>query len=117
SPRSWAASAIPSASGASASPPTAWLAYRTPPAPAGPGAFPPGERLEVITLATEATAEHDCPASHWTLDELAARLVNRHADEAMSRATVWRVLRDADLKPHRSVYWLNSHDPDFDQKA
>ena len=23
----------------------------------------------------------------------------------------------ADLKPHRSVYWLNSHDPDFDAKA
>jgi len=31
----------------------------------------------------------------------------------MSRATVWRVLEAADLKPHRSVYWLNSHDPDF----
>jgi hypothetical protein len=35
----------------------------------------------------------------------------------MSRATVWRVLDDADLKPHRSVYWLNSHGPDFDTKA
>jgi transposase len=88
-----------------------------PPAPAGPGAFPPAERLEVVTLACEATAEHDCPASHWSLDELAARLVNRHADEAMSRATVWRVLDEADLKPHRSVYWLNSHDPDFDARA
>ena len=35
----------------------------------------------------------------------------------MSRATLWRILDDADLKPHRSVYWLNSHDPDFDTKA
>jgi transposase len=35
----------------------------------------------------------------------------------MSRATIWRILDDADLKPHRSVYWLNSHDPDFDAKA
>jgi len=35
----------------------------------------------------------------------------------MSRSTVWRVLDEADLKPHRSVYWLNSHDPDFDTKA
>ena len=24
---------------------------------------------------------------------------------------------EADLKPHKSVYWLNSHDPDFDEKA
>jgi transposase len=31
----------------------------------------------------------------------------------MSRATVWRVLRACELQPHRSVYWLNSHDPDF----
>jgi DDE superfamily endonuclease len=44
-------------------------------------------------------------------------LVNRHADEAMHRSTIRRILHDADLKPHRSVYWLNSHDPDFDAKA
>ena len=35
----------------------------------------------------------------------------------MSRATIWRILDAADLKPHRSVYWLNSHDPDFARKA
>jgi hypothetical protein len=35
----------------------------------------------------------------------------------MSRSTIWRVLNEADLKPHRSVYWLNSHDPDFEAKA
>jgi hypothetical protein len=35
----------------------------------------------------------------------------------MSRSSIWRLLDDADLKPHRSVYWLNSHDPDFEAKA
>lgn len=35
----------------------------------------------------------------------------------MSRATIQRILDEADLKPHKSVYWLNSHDPDFDAKA
>jgi len=35
----------------------------------------------------------------------------------MSRSTIFRVLDEADLKPHQSVYWLNSHDPDFDAKA
>ena len=34
----------------------------------------------------------------------------------MSRATIWRILDEADLKPHKSVYWLNSHDPDFRPK-
>lgn len=56
-------------------------------------------------------------ASQWSLDDLAIALVNQHASEAMSRSTIWRVLEAADLKPHRSVYWLNSHDPDFDTKA
>jgi transposase len=83
----------------------------------GHGDFPPDEQLEVVTLATSTTAAHDCVASHWSLDDLAVQLVNQHAQEAMSRATIWRVLHEADLKPHRSVYWLNSHDPDFDAKA
>jgi transposase len=81
------------------------------------GSFPPDEQLEVITLATSKTTEHDCVASQWSLDDLATELVNRHAEEAMTRSTIWRVLNEADLKPHRSVYWLNSHDPDFDTKA
>ena len=35
----------------------------------------------------------------------------------MSRSTIWRILEDADIQPHKSRYWLNSHDPDFDAKA
>lgn len=73
--------------------------------------------MAVVTLACDRTADHDCPATRWSLDDLARRLVNEAAAEAMSRATIWRILDDADLKPHRSVYWLNSHDPDFDAKA
>ena len=85
--------------------------------PVDRGAFPPDEQLEVVTRASSTTAEHDCVASQWSLDDLAATLVNRHAEEAMTRSTIWRVLNAAGLKPHRSVYWLNSHDPDFDTKA
>jgi transposase len=96
---------------------TVSLAFRTLRVRVGRGAFPPDEQLEVVTLATSSTAEHDCVASQWSLDELAAVLINRHADEAMHRSTIWRVLNEADLKPYRSVYWLNSHDPDFDTKA
>jgi hypothetical protein len=35
----------------------------------------------------------------------------------MSRSTVQRILADADLKPHKSRYWLHSDDPDFEAKA
>ena len=87
------------------------------PAPAGPGAFPPDELLAVVNLATSKTDEHDQPATRWSLDDLAATIINEAHARAMSRATIWRILEEADLKPHKSVYWLNSHDPDFDAKA
>lgn len=35
----------------------------------------------------------------------------------MSRSSIWRILDAADIKPHQSVYWLNSHDPAFASKA
>jgi hypothetical protein len=114
---SWAAVATRSFFGERVICSTALLACKMLRGLVGHGAFPPDEQLEVITLATSKTAEHDCMASQWSLDDLAAELVNRHAAEAMTRSTIWRVLNAADLKPHRSVYWLNSHDADFDAKA
>ena len=48
---------------------------------------------------------------------MAAVLRDHARAQAMSRSTLWRVLDEADLKPHRCVYWLNSHDPEFDAKA
>ena len=44
-------------------------------------------------------------------------LRQQHPGWCMSRSSLWRILEAADLKPHRSVYWLNSHDPAFDVKA
>jgi transposase len=82
-----------------------------------PRSFSPDEPLEVVTLATSKTSAHDCVASQWSLDELAAELVNRHADEAMTRSTSWRISNAADIKPHRRVDWLNSPAPDFDAQA
>jgi len=117
SPTSSAVLATPSLTGEFVSPNSGLRDSKIFRGPVGRGAFPPEEQLQVVTLATSTTAEHDCVASQWSLDDLAAVLVNRHADEAMSRSTIWRVLQGADLKPHRSVYWLNSHDPDFDAKA
>jgi hypothetical protein len=35
----------------------------------------------------------------------------------MSRSTIRRILTEADLQPHRSTYWLNSHGPEFPARA
>ena len=37
--------------------------------------------------------------------------------DSISRSSIWRILEEVDLKPHKSAYWLNSHDEDFDTKA
>ena len=85
--------------------------------PAGRGAFPPAEQVDVLSIATSTTTAYHCPATRWSLDDIATALHPHTSGGAMSRSTIWRVLEEADLKPHRCVYWLNSHDPAFAAKA
>jgi len=83
----------------------------------GRGAFPPAAQVTVVAIATSKPADYYCTATRWSLDDIATALIHQAAAHAMSRSTIWRILDDADLKPHRSVYWLNSHDPAFEAKA
>jgi hypothetical protein len=80
------------------------------------GAFPPAERVAVLSMATRKPATDHCPATRWSLDDLVAALP-QHRLQPLSRSSLWRILAEADLKPHRSVYGLNSHDPDCAAKA
>jgi transposase len=70
----------------------------------------------VMAMATRKPTTYHCPATRWSLDDLVAALQQRRL-WTMSRSSIWRLLEEADLTPHRSVYWLNSHDPDFEAKA
>jgi len=112
-----AAIATRSAAGANALSPTASRACKTLLAPVARGAFPPSERVAVIAIASSKTEDHARPANGWTLDQIAATLINEAHVRAIHRSTVQRILDAADLKPHKSVYWLNSHDPDFEAIA
>src|SRR5437588_584797 len=76
----------------------------------------PELRLQLQALL-RARSTHQTPDTSWSLQELAFAIVNEAHHRAMSRPTIQRILAQADLKPHQSVYWLNSHDPDFDAKA
>jgi DDE superfamily endonuclease len=57
------------------------------------------------------------PTSHWSLEDLAYQILKDAHYRDMSRSTVQRILAEADLKPHKSRYWLHSLDPDFEAKA
>jgi hypothetical protein len=91
----------------------------------------------------EDPAAAGCPTGSWSLDDLALTICREAHDQEllrarlaavddaiaaqlappeldlrpMSRSTIHRTLSGADLKPHKSAYWLNSHDPDFEAKA
>src|SRR6266853_1092300 len=109
----WTVSVIRSADGVSAILRTVSPACKMRRARVGRGAFPPSERVDVLSIATKKPATYHCPATRWSLDDLVAAL-SQHRLRPMSRSSLWRILEEADLKPHRSVYWLNSHEPDCD---
>jgi len=74
-------------------------------------------RVQVISMASALPQDQDRPVTRWTLDEIVATLLDALHTDAISRSSIWRILQDVDLKPHKSEYWLNSHDEQFDAKA
>jgi hypothetical protein len=66
----------------------------------------------VLCLATTKPADRGVPAAQWSLDDLAYQILQDAHYRDMSRSTVQRILAAAELKPHRSRYWLHSDDPD-----
>ena len=81
------------------------------------GLFPPEERHQVVVLATTKPAEVGVPVSHWSLEDLAVKILQDAHYRDMSRSTIQRILAQADLKPHRCRSWLHSDDPTFEEKA
>src|SRR5690242_8538232 len=113
SPPNSAAPWTPSPSGAAASAGTAWPDWPTARAAAARSLFPPEDRHKVLVLATTKPADLGVPTSHWSLEDLAYHILHDAHYRDMSRSTVQRILAEADLKPHKSRYWLHSDDPDF----
>lgn len=82
-----------------------------------PRAIAPPTRVQVLSVASTLPQDQDRSVTRWTLDEIVATLLDILGTAPISRSSIWRILQDADLKPHKSEYWLNSHDEDFDAKA
>src|SRR5713101_5105672 len=101
-PPRWTVSVIRSAGGVIAILRMASLACKMRRARVVRGAFPPSERVDVLSIATKKPATYHCPATRWSLDDLVAALP-QHRLQPMSRSSLWRILEEADLKPHRSV--------------
>jgi hypothetical protein len=68
-------------------------------------------------VASTLPQDQERTVTRWTLDEIVATLLDALHTETISRSSIWRILHDVDRKPHKSAYWLNSHDADFEAKA
>jgi transposase len=90
------------------------------PRPGSPGKFTAEQLTLILALACEPPARSGRPLTHWTAHELADEARRRGIVPSISASQVGRYLREAQLQPHRSRYWLNAKEKDpqqFQQKV
>jgi len=79
-------------------------------------------KVWVVNLACTKPKDHGFAAELWTYQEL-ARYTREHAPKEghhclanAAKATIWRILNEHDIRPHKIKYYLEKRDPDFEQK-
>lgn len=76
----------------------------------------------VVGIACSKPLDHGLAAELWSISGL-ARFVSEHADAAgfprlsnAGKSTIWRILDENEIKPHKIRYYLEKRDPEFDRK-
>jgi transposase len=76
----------------------------------------------VVSIACTKPKDHELAAELWTISAL-ARFVSEGAQAAgfprlanAGKSTVWRILNDNAIKPHKIRYYLERRDPQFERK-
>jgi transposase len=76
----------------------------------------------VVSIACTKPKDHGLASELWSISAL-ARFVGENAQAAgfprlanPGKSTVWRILDDNDIKPHKIRYYLEKRDPEFDRK-
>jgi len=85
-----------------------------------PPTFTPEQIVMIVAIACESIDDSDLPFSRWTHRDIANEAVHRGIVDSVSPSTVGRILNEAQIKPHKSVYWLNTKEKNpekFEQEA
>jgi len=85
-----------------------------------PGTFTGEEVTKILAVACESPKLSGRPIDNWTHRELTDEVIKRQIVPAISISQVGCYLKEADLQPHRSKYWLNKKEKDqkiFDQQV
>ena len=84
------------------------------PAAAPPPEFTAEQVCEIVALACRKPEDFNLPISQWSHSDLAAAAVEQDIVESISPSHLGRLLREMDVKPHRTKYWL---DPQIKDQA
>jgi len=79
-------------------------------------------RAWVASIACTKPKDHGLAAELWTISSLAS-FVSERAEPAgfprlahAGKSTVWRILDENEIKPHKIRYYLEKRDPEFEKK-
>lgn len=81
-----------------------------------PPKFTAKQRANIMALATKKPENEGLHFTDWSARELAKHAVKKKIVSSIHWTTISDWLRNADIKPHKWEYWLNSKDPDFKKK-
>ena len=117
SPTASVRAARSSAAGEDGSSKNDWEAWKTFPAPADPGFFPPELVGRVKAVACEFPAHVGEPLSRWSVAELGSHVRACGLTASLSDTTIWRWLNEDAIRPWQHRCWIFPRDPDFETKA
>jgi hypothetical protein len=79
--------------------------------------FTAEQTCELIALACRKPAEVEVPLNQWSHTDLAAAAVELAIVESISPSHLGRFLRELEVKPHKSSYWLHPEIDDEEEFA
>jgi transposase len=85
-----------------------------------PGTFTAEQVTQILAVACELPENSGRPINRWTHRELRDEVIQRGIVSSISKSQVGSYLKQADLQPHRSKYWLNTKEKcqeTFDQQV
>ena len=84
-----------------------YKAFSDAPRSGAPATYTAEQFCGVMAVALKEPSQCNREITHWTYNELADEVNQQGIAKGMSKSTVGRFLKQADIRPHRSIYWLN----------
>ncbi len=77
-----------------------------------PGKFTAEQVTQLVAVACEDPKKSDRPIDNWSHRELKDEVVDRKMVDSISKSHLGNLLKQMDLQPHKSRYWLNTKEKD-----